>query len=1858
MKLRRLLAALLVFVLVLTSSPVVYATTGGEGGQEGSGEENPIMPIADPEYQTLSAINTDYMVWSKYVKNTGSQLERDGTDGRTHMIADMPYVDSLLSDAAGEFNKSGEEWVWFAYKVTAPSAGDYTLGLNVTNISNQKGTTGHLIPICVNNKVYTVTCNEKGQSLTTTATLSAGENTVVVFMPMPKNADDAFKGDDNQWKNYTWICVNNILVDNDLTVSAPTVAEVEAVFAPKVEPVDTVISAVDTNKILLSATIVKNAAALGRNDQANLKVDAPTIETLYNDAIGQFNASGSEWNWFAYKISVPAAGTYTLGVKTAGCKYASYKIPLCINGEVYALSYTAKSQLATTEVTLPAGNYVVTMFMPMPANKAAITGNEWNDYHWCDVESVTVDGELTVSKPTVAEVEACFAPPADTVITANNEGYMLWSNAVANINGRLEFAQRDAVKADLPYMDSLKDDAVGQFNKTGEEWGWFAYKISVPAAGTYTLGVETQDCRNASYYIPLYVNDNIYALTYSATGKQQATVEVTLPAGTHTVVMFMPMPANAAGSTGQAWVDYPWCNVQSVIVDYKLTASKATVAEVEACFPTPDYISIPAVDSRILLSNNMQVNGTKLGCINQSYVRTDSPLIESLYADAFNQFNKKGEEWNWFAYKITVPAAGTYTLGVETAGCKNSSYSIPLCVNGKAHTLTYTAAAQSVTTKVELPAGDHVVVVFSPMPANQAAVTGADNVKYPWCDFSAIVVDYDLSISKPTVAEVEACFPKVDTVLAATDSRLLLSETVSVKNEGGVNVISCANQNFVRADVAYIDSLVSDAWGEFNKSGEEWNWFAYKVSAPMDGTFAMSVKVQNCKFASYKIPMVVDGEVHTLTFSAKNQTVTENVTLTAGDHTVLIFMPMPQNAADATGGVWNDHPWCNVESMTVDGYLKVSKPTETEVDALFPYTEIAPGNQKLILINKFKDNGDDLSDADLNDMRADMPSIESLPSSGNLISRWPFISMKVNAPRDGNYTIKLKTDVKPETASKQLGVLLDGTAYDAPLKFYSDFAGKSAEFASFTAYLTAGDHNITFFAPMPEDLASNSKNIWNDYVWINFSSIRMTPGLTVSEKITMEEITGTLSNRIEAENAEYVVYNLTNSNNAPQANGKASGGYLIGDTWNSNINQTFDEVATWINSNKQAYIEYAVIAPASGEYDIAVGFQAGASDKSVAKPYIAVIVNNTAYKAQFTKDWDQVDTVKLTVKLQKGMNIIRCTSVTVDQAIYKKGWVNFDFMDLDNRLTPVKHSSDFMEAENAKYFNKFKVQSGDKEEGATGKGNTGKVLGSSDRKYISGQNLTLDTFLYGQLKQVPYFSVTVNAPMDGYYPISLKMSIDGRQKNSSIGMVVDDLVHTVKYDKVGKQAKDGEVDTLVYLTAGEHVLTFTAPMPANSGMNANYSYYWCNYDSITLYNGLTFAKRQKEPIWDPDYTRIEVEDYALFNLNGDNGTAAGNAVYNTSQSVAEIMKDGIDGSRTPYVELKVNAKEAGPYAIFVGTTYGITAGGLWNVVEGKFVVEVNGKLETKTVWIHKNAASTVSLVWIILEEGENTVRLTHLTSDAQHGGTTWIDFDYIEMPYWVTKKIEFVKPGERLEAEDASYDAFAEETGKEFSGGACLGRVNYDTVEDLDITYDVLDPADLGGLPHVAYRVFTEKAGTYSLSVGFKAGLSNYPNEEKAQGVDASFAVIVNGETKQRVEFTLKGDKNMARIINVDLKEGENEIIVTGTTSEYVIDRKPRNDETYRLVWINQDYLALATGLSGMSMNEDITNIDDSDIDFGQLDSKEKSGQDTADAPTVEVAEAESGFGWIWIVAGIGAAFLLFLVLLIGKKRKKEEEKV
>lgn len=114
MKLRRFLAAVLAFVLIISNSPLEFITFAAE------------------EPQKIAAINESKVLRSAAVKYTegAAFLERGNTNG---IYGDDPRIDTLLTQAPGEFNKSGEEWVWIAYKVTVPTGGTYTLGVETNS---------------------------------------------------------------------------------------------------------------------------------------------------------------------------------------------------------------------------------------------------------------------------------------------------------------------------------------------------------------------------------------------------------------------------------------------------------------------------------------------------------------------------------------------------------------------------------------------------------------------------------------------------------------------------------------------------------------------------------------------------------------------------------------------------------------------------------------------------------------------------------------------------------------------------------------------------------------------------------------------------------------------------------------------------------------------------------------------------------------------------------------------------------------------------------------------------------------------------------------------------------------------------------------------------------------------------------------------------------------------------------------------------------------------------------------------------------------------------------------------------------------------------------------------------------------------------------------------------------------------------------------------------------------------------------------------------------------------------------------------------------------------------------------------
>ena len=284
-----------------------------------------------------------------------------------------------------------------------------------------------------------------------------------------------------------------------------------------------------------------------------------------------------------------------------------------------------------------------------------------------------------------------------------------------------------------------------------------------------------------------------------------------------------------------------------------------------------------------------------------------------------------------------------------------------------------------------------------------------------------------------------------------------------------------------------------------------------------------------------------------------------------------------------------------------------------------------------------------------------------------------------------------------------------------------------------------------------------------------------------------------------------------------------------------------------------------------------------------------------------------------------------------------------------------------------------------------------------------------------------------------------------------------------------------------------------------------------------------------------------------------------------------------------------------------------------------------------------------------LSAGNNIVRLTHLTADSIKGeGYGWIDFNYIEVSASDNKKITFVPTNGVVEAERSEAVTYVENTSSGSSGGACLGKGDYNYIDEKDVTFENLDVKKLGELSRVTYTVVAEQAGTYNIAIQFNGGVLHYTFDELVERDTIGFAVSVNEGEKQLVEFSPDvATGSISRIVEVELKEGENKIMVTATLADYIIGASPRIEDEYRLYWIDHDAIRLTAGVSATEQNVEPYDINDTDVDHKQLSAKASN-------------DAEDGFKITtpMIIGGMSLTLLLaiFFIILFLKKKKKEEE--
>ena len=839
------------------------------------------------------------------------------------------------------------------------------------------------------------------------------------------------------------------------------------------------------------------------------------------------------------------------------------------------------------------------------------------------------------------------------------------------------------------------------------------------------------------------------------------------------------------------------------------------------------------------------------------------------------------------------------------------------------------------------------------------------------------------------------------------------------------------------------------------------------------------------------------------------------------------------------------------------------------------------------------------------DIKWDNPSLYEKPTGIYTVStaagtykgtdRWPYVAVKVNVAQDGEYNISTEVNIEGLTPTyNTFGMIVDGVMHVLTFDKGQMGAGKKATVTE-NVKLSKGEHVIVFTTPMPEDPAAetSTKPSDADYPWFDFYSFTFSAGITVSKPTRDEILTSvTGATRIEAEDAKYVTWNIYNN---VENNTYASGGKVVGGVPSYGTSQqTFDDLINHgLDKAKTPYLQYMVEAPAAGGYYLTVGATVGTSSNASTTnsansvPYIAVLVNDNApVKAQFDGAWGKFDSVTVPVQLQKGINIIRCTSAIKGQ--YAEGssaWVNQDYVQVQKGLTvrPLVVSAD--DSNNGDYL---RFAGGYKDDGNNFGGPT-----YADMRYDFPSLYEDMIGIYSDAKPDradywPNIAFAVRAEQAGEYQISAEIAAKGSGKATTVGMIVDGAMYIIEIPTAGST-----LSKTVYLSEGEHVIVFTSPIPrdltSRPEKQDNTYYYWMNYKSFKLSAGLCFIEKPTDANIQTamtNYSRIEAEDisyaFANGNYNADisktykkrNGTAIVDYTVkvkgiegatidgsvsetekqvNTAQAYEEINAGLIDANLTSYVQYKVLADEAGSYMIRVGA-----------YVEGSGTMPygtilVNGKAYKAQFSGNWNGYDAVNLP-VDLNAGENIIQCIGVTAD-QTEANGWIGYDFIDIPRGIgTEHME-------VSASDENWDDYLylnryQDKGTNF-GGPNYADLYWDypsLYEDMLGIYSDAKPDRANYWPYIAFTVIAEQAGEYQISAEIEK------NVAKTLGMIVDGAVYVIDVTSNEVTKS------------VYLTEGEHVIIFTSQIPRDMESVPEKDDSLYP--WINYCSFKLSAGLN------------------------------------------------------------------------------
>lgn len=583
--------------------------------------------------------------------------------------------------------------------------------------------------------------------------------------------------------------------------------------------------------------------------------------------------------------------------------------------------------------------------------------------------------------------------------------------------------------------------------------------------------------------------------------------------------------------------------------------------------------------------------------------------------------------------------------------------------------------------------------------------------------------------------------------------------------------------------------------------------------------------------------------------------------------------------------------------------------------------------------------------------------------------------------------------------------------------------------------------------------------------------------------------------------------NVSLLNNYNYGTGSTVGGAGVG----SKTQKVSDMKAKgFVDAINTPNVTYYIYAENAGTYSSLVSFNVGGSALPEGGYKMVIGVNDKKFYEGApitTAGW--IAEQEIMIDLEKGINVVRILPHVADNYVTTT-WVDVNSFNLPKGVGIENKTGEFK----ANCINGGAGQV----QGYTNFFNSiGTNLGGIQGGTMRSEKITFATMDTEALKNIPYYSVTVNVPYDGYYSIMQTIGTPGTQDATAyFAYAVDGKFYRGGFNTYGG---GNRTYATAYMTKGVHTITITGAydyvgtyngsVVSNDGSTA---FDWNDLQNVYI-PGVTRAETQIDPQTIAPQTNVLYADDSAWYANGSVSTtekaygtrSSGDhwlvGGFNTNGGTFDTISKGqFKANEAASINYQVKVDKAGTYDITVINQ--VATGTTTNAKDSGYfaTVSVNDKTFVKApftpYYLTQAAANcwSASTVSVTLEEGVNVIRVYPRADDAMTNISGWINFGGIKVdgPGTATAVTSAATGKKTTPSQQVQFgDSTLTNKYLNVTAGGNVGGVQYGDAFSAGITYDTLSLDNLATVPYVAYKVTVPEAGYYDFQLATNYGANN-----------------------------------------------------------------------------------------------------------------------------------------------------------------------